>query len=252
MHISHRRLKQLLGLIIFAFLLTACGSNLSAEPSEEVNTTYEFEDTYFSATPPLGNAPLTVNFKTDSRSKQKRWKLRDGSVKAWGKHVKYTYRTPGTYSVTLDTSAPDSTFAQTPDAAMSITVLPNSSRPHENKPPTAFFTVSDITWSVNCPRTSIFSFDASASSDLDGEIVDYRWEFDDTAFGTGTIYGQEVSQKYAFSKVDEKPIISKVKLTVRDNKGKTSSVEMWRTFASQRPTSPKVGCADPSDPGNPN
>ena len=238
-HTSTQQLR-ILGCIAAAFLLTACGSDLASAPaSPELFSSSTFP---LSATPAFGQAPLKVNFRSSARSDDKRWKLKNGSNKAWGKHVKYVYTQPGTYSVTLDTSSPG---LQTPDAAMSVTVLPSSTKPNTNKPPIAFFTVKDIT-DDKCPEgpsnlippdVVSFSFDASASSDLDGRIVSYTWEFDDV-----TTTGRSVIRRYSTSSLSAP--IHKVKLTVRDNRGKSSTVEMSRTFEASV-------CANPSDPGNP-
>jgi len=253
MYTSNNHIKKILGLIIFAFLLTACGSNLTAEPSEEMNTSsINTTVTRFSATPPLGKAPLKVTFDTSYRSiyrseKVLLWGFGDGSAKVWGKRVKHTYTKPGTYSATLDVTL-DTTASQTPDAAISVTVLPASSKPHENKPPIAAFTISEKA-KYRCnrnPPDALFIFNAVASNDLDGEIVSYKWEFDD-----GIFYGRSIIRNYKAANTFQPPShanppIRKVKLTVKDSAGKTSSVEMRRTF---EPSPTRCGTY-PSDPGN--
>ena len=80
-----------------------------------------------------------------------------------------------------------------------------------NKPPIAAFTMSDshtvITWTV--------TFDASNSSDPDGSIVKYEWEFGDETTGKGNVV------THAFST----PGTYTVKLTVTDNDGASASIE---------------------------
>jgi len=65
------------------------------------------------------------------------------------------------------------------------------------------------------PVRQEITFDASASQDPDGTIVEYHWDFGDGGEGTGVV----VTHTYAeVGKVT-------VRLTVRDNRGATATAE---------------------------
>lgn len=75
-----------------------------------------------------------------------------------------------------------------------------------NKPPTASFTYTQ--------NGDIFSFDAGGSSDTDGSIIEYKWDFGDGNYGTG------VSVSHAYADITSATVL----LTVLDNsKGVTIS-----------------------------
>jgi serine protease len=77
--------------------------------------------------------------------------------------------------------------------------------PVENEPPTASFTPSCV--DLEC------DFDATASSDEDGSIVSYSWDFGDASLGSGVV----TSHAYAAGGTYE------VILTVTDDQGATGS-----------------------------
>jgi PKD repeat protein len=89
-----------------------------------------------------------------------------------------------------------------------------------NKPPVADFSFS--------PSTGIFplavTFDASASHDPDGNIIQYSWSFGDGSTGTGQVATHVYTTWGTFA----------VRLTVRDNKSATASkvqqIEVSRLF----------------------
>jgi PKD repeat protein len=76
-----------------------------------------------------------------------------------------------------------------------------------NQSPTAFFTISPI--SGVAPLE--VSFDASYSSDQDGTIVNYEWDFKDGSTGNGETVNHTFSSTGNYN----------VKLTVTDDKGAT-------------------------------
>jgi PKD repeat protein len=99
-----------------------------------------------------------------------------------------------------------------------VTAL-GTTTPPPNKAPTASFalTSTDLTAAL----------DATASSDTDGSIASYSWNFGDGATGTGT----KVSHSYAAAGTYT------ITLTVTDNKGATGSTTKSLTVAaSSRPT----------------
>ena len=79
--------------------------------------------------------------------------------------------------------------------------------PPANKPPTAAF-------GSTCTAGGC-SFDASASTDPDGSIVDYSWDF-----GDGTAAGSGIAPSHAYSATGDYPVT----LTVTDNSGAQRSV----------------------------
>ena len=89
--------------------------------------------------------------------------------------------------------------------------------PEANTAPTATFTVSP---SPSTAGTEV-QFDASGSSDEEGEIVSYEWSFGDNTSATGTeathVYDESVANRYAEASRYE------VTLTVTDADGATDS-----------------------------
>lgn len=122
-----------------------------------------------------GPAPLTVEFDSSESSDDqgvvdRRWNLGDGTEISGPVAVTHTYTSPGTYVAEL------TVFDEQGESAsdqVAITV-------NQNIAPIASFTASgDMT-----AETSV-SFDASASTDPDGEIVSWTWNFGDGASGSG-------------------------------------------------------------------
>ncbi|NIP22787.1 MAG: PKD domain-containing protein [Phycisphaerae bacterium] len=106
--------------------------------------------------------------------------------------------TPGEVSVTLTATDKDGASAQ--DSA-TVTVNPSS---EPNEPPMAVITVY-----LRDKTGLIFGFEGRSSSDPDGEIVSYEWNFGDGNTGTGV----EILHTYA------EEINYTVTLTVTDNLG---------------------------------
>jgi arylsulfatase A-like enzyme len=105
------------------------------------------------------------------------WDFGDGTTApAGGATISHTYTTPGTYTVTATVT--DDRGVASPISQPVTTGVPNV-------PPTAAFTPT-----VNGAQ---IDFDASASSDSDGSIVDYSWDFGDGTTG----YGVTASHTYS-------------------------------------------------------
>lgn len=90
--------------------------------------------------------------------------------------------------------------------------------PGGNQPPTASFTHTCTM--LNC------SFDGSASSDPDGTIATYAWDFGDGATGDVAAPGHSYTAAGSYT----------VNLTVTDNGGATNSVAQSVTVTEQPPT----------------
>ena len=125
----------------------------------------------------VGTAPLSVSFDgslsfdSDGSVVAYDWNFGDGNT-AQGAIVNHAYTQAGTYTTVL-TITDDSGLSHS--ESLSIEVAP------ANVPPTAQFSVS--TTSGTMPLAVVF--DATGSTDSDGEIVAYAWDFGDgnTAVG---------------------------------------------------------------------
>ncbi|MHA7264684.1 PKD domain-containing protein, partial [Arthrobacter sp. TMN-37] len=135
------------------------------------------------------------------------WEFGDGTT-GTGVKASKTYETAGTYAVKLtvtdDAGATNST-------SKTITV---AAAPPANAPPTAAFTHTATGLAA--------SFDGSTSTDPDGTIASYAWEFGDGTTGTGV----KASKTYAAAGTYA------VKLTVTDDAGATNSTSRDVTVTS--------------------
>lgn len=159
------------------------------------------------AAPSSGPAPLTVNFNAagssdaDGSIVSYAWNFGDGRTST-RQNPRIRYTTNGVYTVTLTVTDND---GATGTATTVITV----GTPPANQPPTAVAN-ADIT---SGPAPLMVFFNGSSSSDADGMLISYAWEFGDggsttgaTAFHTYTAAGTYVAT-----------------LTVTDNEGATAT-----------------------------
>ncbi|MEN3009792.1 MAG: PKD domain-containing protein, partial [Candidatus Bipolaricaulaceae bacterium] len=151
------------------------------------------------AEPREGPAPLTVRFDA-SRSLDPAgaltdylWDFGDGAEVASGAVVEHTYRRAGEYVVTLVVVGPSGTGR----ATALIRVL--------NNPPKAAFSV----WPSDPWAEEPVAFDASPSSDPDGDPLRYLWDFGDGRTGEGKLV------QHAYTKAGEYVVV----LTVVDPSG---------------------------------
>lgn len=157
------------------------------------------------------------------------WSFGDGSSGSGGS-TSHTYTTSGTYTIELkvtDHKGKAATKSET------ITVLP----PYDvdTGAPMASFTASPT--SGTAPLGVVF--DASGSSDPDGHITSYNWDFGDGSTGTGVITSHTYSSTGAYT----------VKLTVTDNESATSSASQVVSVTTQ-PSGPLsfTGHGSPQSP----
>jgi PKD repeat protein len=120
------------------------------------------------------------------------WAFGDGGS-AIGKQPTHQYSQPGDYEITL-------TVTDNRGGSATKTVAVHAEAP-PNQVPVASFTAAVSDLSV--------AFDASASSDVDGTITGYAWEFGDGNTGSGKTVTHVYSAAGSFD----------VKLTVTDNNG---------------------------------
>ena len=157
----------------------------------------------FSMSSDKGFAPLEVSVDASSSSDPNdsittySWDFGDGTKKV-GKTASHSYQKSGIFDVTLtveDSYGAESTVKQEVQV--------------NNQPPSAEF---DTLKTVGVAPLQI-DFDASASTDTDGTIRRYNWDFGNGATAQGK------QRSYTFTK----PGTYKVKLTTVDNQGGTAT-----------------------------
>ncbi|MFB6290389.1 MAG: PKD domain-containing protein [Candidatus Bipolaricaulia bacterium] len=166
------------------------------------------------AKPKEGEAPLNVTFDLsnsedpDGVIEEYNLKFGDGQSTSGTdilNVVEHEYTTAGEYSATLEVTDDDGLTSST---STTITV---TKPPPENQLPSASISLGSDTGTA--PVTIEFS--AEESSDPDGNIESYRWEFGD---GT-TSRGSQVTHRY------EQAGDYTVQLTVTDDRGGTATTE---------------------------
>lgn len=129
------------------------------------------------------------------------WNFGDGTTGS-GVSVTHTFPSAGTYTVTLTVTDNEGATGST---SQNVAV----GQPPANQPPVASFTAS-------CAAFWIFhwcNFDGSGSSDPDGTIASYSWDFGDGTTGTGA------SGTHFYSSAGSRTVT----LTVTDNGGATDT-----------------------------
>ena len=191
------RIRTAAALLIVGSLAALAGCMSSTDPVAQ-----------FSATPATlrGRAPLLCTFDASGSYSPNGaitayiWDFGDNRSGA-GVSVSHTYDEKGTYSVLLTVT--DAT-GKSGHVSRSVQAL--------GYPPTASFTHS-----VETNSGVPIEFDASASSDPDGQIVEWVWSFGDGEISEGEIV------LHTYSDVHENKTYS-VTLTVKDDDGDTGSV----------------------------
>jgi PKD repeat protein/subtilisin family serine protease len=143
----------------------------------------------------------TSSYDPDGSIVSYSWDFGDGAT-ATGSRVTKRYSAAGTYTVTLTVT--DNRGA-TNSASQMLTVT------SPNQPPVASFTFSP----ANPNPGDTVTFDASASSDPDGSIVSYSWNFGDGNTASGVTASHVYSAAGTYT----------VTLTVTDNQGATSTAQ---------------------------
>lgn len=161
-----------------------------------------------------GIAPLTVQFDSSNSTDdglivERVWDFDDGQISREIAPV-HTFVTTGDFSVTLTLTDDNGTQTRR-TLIISVTLAP-----------VARITV-DRTSAESAP--AVFNFDASSSSDPDGEIETYRWDFDDGS--------SEVEQ--ILPHIYARPGTFRARLTVTDNTGVTDTAEVIIQVGIRRP-----------------
>jgi CubicO group peptidase (beta-lactamase class C family)/PKD repeat protein len=159
----------------------------------------------------------SVSSDSDGNIRTYEWDFGDGTT-ATGQSTSHSYSTSGTYTVTLTVTDNE---GATDTMSKIISVVEPNLPVEPNSPPTAAFTFAPPS-----PSTSdTVSFDGSFSSDLDGTIRTYEWDFGD---GT-TATGKTATKSYSSSG------IYTVTLTVMDDEGATDTTS--KTISVAEPNS---------------
>ena len=175
----------------------------------------------FTAKPTSGITPLTVSFNASSSSDSDgsivsyQWDFKDGNTGS-GQTITHTFSSTGSYNVELTVTDND---GATGSATKNVTVIEAP-----NQPPTANFTATPISGVVPLQ----VSFNTSSSSDSDGNIISYAWDFKDGNTGSGETINHTFSSIGSYN----------VKLTVTDNEGATDSTTKTITVTEPPNQSP--------------
>ncbi|OLT24192.1 hypothetical protein BJF82_13400 [Kytococcus sp. CUA-901] len=164
----------------------------------------------------MTSTSLTASFDasgstdSDGEIESYEWDFGDGDT-AEGVDPEHTYAEDGTYEVTLTVTDDE---GATGTATQDVTVV------FENESPMAEFTVESTSLTA--------SFDATGSSDPDGEIVSYDWDFGDGESGTGATVDHTYAEAGTYT----------VSLTVTDDNDATNLVaqEVTVSLANVEPT----------------
>jgi len=128
--------------------------------------------------------------------------------------VSYTPTLTGTGVHTINgTYTPDPTHRRS-SGTFALTVV--------DRPPVASFTES----ATQVPTGTTITFDARASTDPDGTIVSYAWNFGDGMTATGA------TTSHAYAKAGSYTVV----LTVTDNSGSTNMASAMKTITDRAPT----------------
>jgi len=191
------RLGKILTLILVVAAIAALSGCIERAPRAD-----------FTETPAFDYPPLTVTFNASSSTSPNgpivdyAWDFGDGTT-GGGVSVTHTYTVKGVYTITL--TVKDSS-GQTSERSKTVEAL--------NHAPVARFTPNVYTTGVRQPVW----FNASASYDSDGEIVQYIWSFGDGTTGDGEVVQHEYETANGTGWRPE------ITLTVVDDNGATDSV----------------------------
>ena len=206
--------------------------NVTLEPLVAVNEPPVALFTYSPPSPGLGewiSFDATASVDPDGSIASYSWNFGDGTSSA-GAVAWHRFSTPGTYQVTL-TVQDNNGVSDSTSQMVQVGSL--------NQSPTAAFAFSPTNPAVG----AWVQFDGSTSSDPDGSIAAYSWNFGDGSNGSGAVAWHQFSS----------PGTYQVTLTVQDDDGATDSTShsiMVGTAAlppvaafTYAPSSPTVGQA---------
>ncbi len=169
----------------------------------------------FTSTPPSPTTGQAVSFNGSASSDSDGtiaaygWDYGDGAT-ATGATPSHTYATAGTYAVKLTVTDNDGSKSS---VTHNVVVA--------DRPPVASFT-----FTPGSPTTGqAVSFDGGGSSDPDGTVTGYSWDYGDGASGTGATPSHTYATAGTYT----------VTLTVTDNNGKTGASSQQVIVADRPP-----------------
>ena len=193
-------------LALVATALTACGGGGGGSDGGGSSNTAPTAS--FTATPSSGTVPLAVAFDASASTDPGgsiatyAWNFGDGGTSSSNSATaSRTYTAAGTYTVTLTVT---DNLGATGTTTRTVTVTT------PNLPPTASFQFLP----TGGPAPLFVFFDASQSSDPDGAIANYTWDFGD---GTEPVGGKTPAHTFATAGTYT------VRLTVQDSQGTSAS-----------------------------
>jgi len=205
---------------------------LSLQPPTGSNQSPTAAFTWSPSAPQVG---VTVTFNgtgssdSDGWVASYAWDYGDGST-GTGSITTHSYAAPGVYSVQLTVTDNDGATAT---RTQQITVSASA-----NNPPTASFT-----WSPSAPQAGFtVTFNGTGSSDSDGWVASYAWDYGDGSTGTGSI----ATHSYAA------PGVYSVQLTVTDNNGATATRTQQITVSASANNPPIAAFTTSPNPTQPN
>jgi len=142
-----------------------------------------------------------ASYDIDGRIDRFVWDMGDGTTLE-GETVSHAYGAPGAYQVTLTV---------TDDSGVANARATDHLRIAVNAPPVPAFTLPSRPLSVS----EVATLDAGGSSDADGRILSYIWDFGDGATGEGPLV------TYAWGRAGDFPVT----LTVIDDSGTGSALQ---------------------------
>ena len=207
----NKSLVLILFLILAIFLVGCSGGGVPTTPI----TSNQSPIASFIATPMSGVAPLEVSFNasnsydSDGTIINYAWNFKDGNT-GNGKAINHTFSSIGSYNIELTVTDDNGAIDL---IAKTITVTESS-----NQSPTASFTANP----TSGVAPLVVSFNALNSSDSDGTIISYQWDFKDGNTGNGLTINHTFSSTGSYN----------VGLIVIDNKGASSSITKTITVTS--------------------
>ena len=205
-------------------LVSLSGENSSATTTiiaQEDSSDPEPPTAVLSSSATTGEAPLTVTFNGSSSTTPNssitgyNWTFGDGS-QSTGKIVSYTYIEPGSYSAKLTVTD----NLQLSSSAITPVIVTEAVEPNERP----YAVITTETPGSDAPFT--VSFNGSQSSDSDGDITGYSWNFGDGSTAEGSI----VTHTYS------KPAEYTASLEVTDNRGETATATIAIILEEQETT----------------
>jgi PKD repeat protein len=149
------------------------------------------------------------------------WSFGDGTTGS-GRSASHAYAQPGTYMVSL-TVTDDRNATNTTSSPLVVSTV----SPAVNQAPVTRAAVSPLSAATG----ETVSVNGSSSTDADGTIASYAWDFGDGASATGATASHAYAAAGTFT----------VRLTVTDDKGATGSATQSVTVTAPAPPPPSTG-----------